>query len=169
MGTTGSTSEDASATYEVHLHGKPPETLVARFAPSDMGRTSTQTVLMRRVSSQDELAGLLERVLAMGLVLDEVRELRVASSAPGPARPSSRRRGVHRAYEVRVHGVLDPSLLRFLGWQHRHLPEFTALSVEGTPEHVHEFLGACCRLGLGLEQVRRVTPVTEAREPATTP
>jgi hypothetical protein len=37
-----------------------------------------------------------------------------------------------------------------------------AVWLNGTTEEVHEFLSACCRLGLGIEQVRRVT----ASEPA---
>ena len=47
-----------------------------------MARTPAQTVLMRRITSQDELASLLDRVLAVGLVLNDVHELRVASRAP---------------------------------------------------------------------------------------
>ena len=121
---------------------------------------------MRRVASQDELASLLERVIAMGLVLEEVRELRVAPLPPGGSTAAGARRTVHRAYEVRVAGALDPPLLRYLGWQHRLLPELAALSVQGTPEHVHEFLSACCRLGLGLEQVRRLQPVPDREQTA---
>ena len=112
---------------------------------------------MRRVASQDELAALLERVLAVGLVLNEVHELRVASRAPTATRRVAGQRTVHRAYEVRVDGRSTRRLLRFLRWHHRHLPEQAALRLEGTPEDVHEFLSACCRLGLGIERVRRVT------------
>jgi hypothetical protein len=162
--------QTSSATYEVHLQGTPPEALVARFAPTRVRRMSAQTVLMRRVTSQDELATLLERVLAMGLVLNEVHELRVASSPPRASRPVAGQRTVYRAYEVRVDGQLDGAMLRFLRWQHRHLPEHAALCLEGTPEDVHELLSACCRLGLGIERVRRINPdCATASEPATRP
>jgi hypothetical protein len=163
MGAADLTRESSSATYEIHLRGTPPDTLVARFAPSVV-RSPAQTVLMGRVASQDELASLLERVLAMGLVLNEVHELRVASSPPRASRPVAGRRTVYRAYEVRVHGELDGATLRFLRWHHRHLPEHAALYLEGTPEDVHELLSAFCRLGLGIERVRRMEP-----DRATTP
>jgi hypothetical protein len=87
-------------------------------------------VLIRRITSQDELASLLERVLTVGLVLDEVR----------------------------VDGRLDGALLRFLRWRHRHLPEHAAVWLDGTEEDVYEFPGDCCRLGLGIEQVRLSRP-----------
>jgi hypothetical protein len=154
VSTLGSTRE--AATYEIRMQGAPPETLVNRFAPHGVRLTSAQTVLMRRVASQDELAGLLDRVLAIGLVLNEVHELRVASTPSAGARSRGGARIVSRAYEVRVDGQLEGPQLRFLQWQHRHLPAHAALSFEGTPEEVHEFLSACCRLGLGVEQVRRV-------------
>ena len=115
-------------------------------------------MLVRRVGSQDELANLLERVLSMGLVLDEVHELRAASSRSAHTRDKGGERGLRRAYEVRVAGRLDESLLRFLRWQHTHVPEHARLSLEGTPDDLHEFLGACCRLGLGIDRVRRVPP-----------
>lgn len=152
-----SSDGQAAATYEVHLQGSPPETLIARFAPTLVGRVPAQTVLMRRVTSQDELATLLERVLAVGLVLNDVHELRVASRAPDATRQVTGQRTVSRAYEVRVDGQLDEALLRFLRWKHRYLPEQAALTLEGTTEEVHEFLSACCRLGLGIERVRRLT------------
>ena len=135
---------------------------MARFPPTRVARTAAQTVLMRRITSQDELASLLDRVLAVGLVLNDVHELRVASRAPSAMPRVGGRRTVSRAYEVRVEGELDGALLRFLRWQHRHLPEHVAVWLNGTTEEVHEFLSACCRLGLGIEQVRRVT----ASEPA---
>lgn len=149
----------ASATYEIHLQSEPSEALVSRFAPSRIGRRHAQTVLTGRVASQDELATLLERVFSLGLVLDEVHELRVASHFPGKPRPGGGSRTVLRAYEVRIDGELDEALLRFLRWQHRSLPEQAALWLEGTPEQVYAFLSDCCRLGLGIERVRRVTPV----------
>jgi hypothetical protein len=152
----------ACETYEVHLQGSPPETLIARFAPTRVGKMPAQTVLMGRVASQEELGTLLERVLAVGLVLNDVHELRVASRAPTPTRRVAGQRTVYRAYEVRVDGPLDDGLLRFLRWNHRHLPEQAALRLEGTIEEVHEFLGACCRLGLGIERVRRVTTVSRS-------
>lgn len=152
-----SSDGQASAAYEVHLQGSPPETLIARFAPTLVGRMPAQTVLMRRVTSQDELATLLERVLAVGLVLNDVHELRVASRAPNPTRKVAGQRSVSRAYEVRVDGQLDEPLLRYLRWKHRYLPEQAALRLEGTTEEVHEFLSACCRLGLGIQRVRRLT------------
>ena len=115
-----------------------------------------QTVLMRRVASQDELASLLDRVLAVGLVLNEVHELPGRLAAVERDAQVAGQRTVYRAYEVRVDGQLDGASLRFLRWQHRHLPEHAAVWLEGTAEEVHEFLSACCRLGLGIEQVRRV-------------
>ena len=151
-------SEDSTATYEIHLQDPPPATLVARFAPSRLRRTPAQTVLLGRVASQDELAGLIERVLAMGLVLNEVHERRVAATAAGPGRAAAGHRTVYRSYEVRVGGRLDGTLLRYLRWPHRLLPEQSALSFEATPEEVHEFLSDCCRLGLGIDRVRRVRP-----------
>jgi hypothetical protein len=151
------TDERSYATYEVHLQGSPPETLMARFGPAVVKRMPAQTVLMRRVTSQDELATLLERVLTMGLVLNDVHEHRLASRAPDATRQVDGQRTVHREYEVRVDGRLDESLLRFLRWNHRYLPEQAALRLEGTTDKMHEFLGACCRLGLGIERVRRVT------------
>jgi hypothetical protein len=154
-----------SETYEVHLQGTPPETLIARFAPTRVGRMPAQTVLMRRVASQDELATLLERVLALGLPLNEVHELRIASTAP---RRVAGERTVHRAYEVRIGGQLDEGLLRFLRWNHRHLPEQAALRLEATSDEVHEFLGACCGLGLGIERVRRVAAFTPSAPPSAT-
>ena len=146
--------EAGSATYEIHLQGTPSEALAARFEFTRVRRRPAQTVLMRRVTSQDELAGLLERVLAMGLVLNEVHELRVASKPQNPSEAG--RRTVSRAYEVRVDGRLDNTLLRFLQWRHQHLPEHAALRLEGTPELVYAFLSDCCRLGLWIERVRRV-------------
>jgi hypothetical protein len=123
---------------------------------------------MRRITSQDELASLLDRVLAVGLVLNDVHELRVASRAPGRMPRVAGRRTVDRAYEVRVDGELDGTLLRFLRWQHRHLPEHAAVWLDGTAEEVHAFLSDCCRLGLGIEQVRRVTALSPAvPQPAT--
>lgn len=154
----------SSATYEVHLQGTPPETLIARFTPTRVTRTPAQTVLMRRITSQDELASLLGRVLTVGLVLNEVHELRVASRASGAPPRVAGQRTVSRAYEVRVDGQLDATLLRFLRWQHHHLPEHAAVWLDGTDEELHEFLSACCRLGLGIEQVRRVS-----RRPARVP
>ncbi len=147
----------SSATYEVHLQGSPPETLLARFTPSRVARAPAQTVLMRRITSQDELASLLDRVLAVGLVLNDVHELRVASRPPSATTRVAGQRTVYRSYEVRVDGQLDGALLRFLRWQHRHLPEHAAVWLDATAEEVHEFLSACCRLGLGIEQVRRVS------------
>jgi len=162
--------ERLTATYEVHLQGSPPETLIARFAPTRVGRTPAQTVLMRRVSSQDELATLLERLLSVGLVLNEVHELRVASRAPSATHRAAGERTVHRAYEVTIDGQLDGALLRFLSWHHRHLPEHAAVWLEATAQEVHEFLSACCTLGLGIEQVRRVTTFSApAPQPATRP
>jgi hypothetical protein len=158
----------ASETYEVHLQGSPPETLIARFAPTLVGRMPAQTVLMRRVASQDELATLLERVLALGLMLNEVHELRVASRAPTTMRRVAGERTVHRAYEVRIDGQLDEGLLRYLRWNHRHLPEQAALRLEGTCDEVHEFLSACCQLGLGIERVRRVTAFASSALPTAT-
>jgi hypothetical protein len=116
-------------------------------------------VLIRRITSQDELASLLERVLTVGLVLDDVHELRVTPREP-KAKPgvAAGRRTVYRTYEVRVDGRLDGALLRFLRWQHRHLPEHAAVWLDGTAEDVYEFLGDCCRLGLGIEQVRLSRP-----------
>ena len=157
MAPAHATSESGSATYEIHLQDAPPDTLVARYAPSGVRRTPAHTVLMGRVASQDELAGLIDRVLTMGLVLSEVHELRMASGAAGDARPVSGRRAVYRSYEVRVDGQLDGTLLRYLRWPHRHVPEQAALSLEGTPERVHEFLTACCSLGLGIERVRMIS------------
>jgi hypothetical protein len=165
MGRAGSTRESMSATYEIRLRSTPPDALVAEFAPRGVRRTSAQTVLMRRVASQDELASLLERVLAVGLVLNEVHELRLASSPPHHSRPVGGQRTVYRAYEVRIDGELTGPLLRYLEWHSRHLPEHSALSLEGPPEIVHEFLSACCRLGLGIEQVRRVDPGLGRKEP----
>lgn len=153
---------DSSTTYEIHMQGTPPDTLVARFAPRQVRRTPAQTVLMRRVASQDELAALLERVFAMGLVLNEVHELRVASSPPSPSPSVAGRRTVQRVYEVRVNGELDATVLRFLRWHHRPLPGHVAVRLEGTPELVHEFLAACCGLRLGIDRVRRVTRVVDA-------
>jgi hypothetical protein len=158
----------ASETYEVHLQGSPPETLIARFAPTLVRKMPAQTVLMRRVASQDELATLLERVLAVGLMLNEVHELRIASRAPAATLGLGGQRTVHRAYEVRVDGKLDEGLLRYLRWSHRHLPEQAALRLEGTTDEVHEFLSACCRLGLGIERVRRVTAVSQGVLPPAT-
>src|SRR4051812_17508842 len=145
-----------SARYEIHLHGTPSEALAERFAFTRVRRRPAQTVLMRQVTSQDELAGLLERVLALGLVLNEVHELRVAGKSRPPSSSEPGRRSTFRAYEVRVDGQLDSALLRFLQWHHRHLPEHAAVWLEGTPEHVYAFLSDCCRHGLGIERVRRV-------------
>ena len=85
---------------------------MARFAPAEVRRARAQTVLVGRVASQDELAILLDRVLSMGLVLDEVHELRVAPSAPATAGQGGEPRVRHRAYEVRVAGRLDGPMLR---------------------------------------------------------
>jgi hypothetical protein len=131
---------------------------MTRFAPSPVRRTEVQTVLMRRVASQDELATLLERVLAVGLVLNEVHELRVASRPPSSSPPVAEQGRISRAYEVRVDGKVDGALLRYLQWHHRHVPEHVLLRLHGTPEHIHDFLDACCDLGLGIERVRRITP-----------
>ena len=146
----------ASETYEVHLQGSPPETLIARFAPTLVGRKPAQTVLMGRVASQDELATLLERVLALGLELNEVHELRVASHPPSASRP--------------VAGAANgPSRVRGEGRRRARRGDCSA-SCDGTtatcpsrrrcgwrapPSEVHEFLSACCRLGLGIERVRQ--------------
>jgi hypothetical protein len=165
-----SAGEGSPATYEIHLQGTPPEALMTRFAPSPVRRTLAQTVLMRRVASQDELATLLERVLATGLVLNEVHELRMASRQPSSSPAAAGQRRGSRAYEVRVDGKVDGALLRYLQWHHRHLPEQTVLRLQATPEHVHEFVSACCRLGLGIERIRRMTPggATDP-EPSATP
>jgi hypothetical protein len=158
----------SSATYEIQLQGSPPEALMARFTPTRVARTPAQTVLMRRITSQDELASLLDRVLAVGLVLNDVHELRVASRAPNPTPRVAGQRTVYRAYEVRVDGKLDGALLRYLRWHHRHLPEHAAVWLDGTAEEVHEFLSACCSLGLGIEQVRRVSAfIPTEPQPAT--
>src|SRR4051794_37934758 len=145
-----------SASYEIHLQGTPSEALAARFAFTRVRRRPAQTVLMGQVASQDELARLLERVLAMGLVLNEVHELRVGTKRRHPSPSEPGRRTTFRAYEVRIDGQLDNALLRFLQWHHRHLPEHAAVWLEGTPEHVYAFLSDCCRHGLGIERVRRV-------------
>jgi hypothetical protein len=145
-----------SATYEIHLQGTPSEALGARFSFTRVRRRPAQTVLMRRVTSQDELAALLERVLALGLVLNEVHELRLGSKLQHEAPSEAGQRTVSRAYEVRIDGQLDNTLLRFLQWRHQHLPEQAALTLKGTPEQVYAFLSDCCRLGLGIERVRRV-------------
>jgi hypothetical protein len=146
----------AAATYEVHLRSTPPEALVSGFTPSRVRRTSPQTVLKGRVASQDELAGLIERVLTLGLVLDEVHELRMAPGTRTVPRRDAGPGATHRSYEVRVSGQLEEASLRFLRWEHRRLPELAALSFEASPENVHEFLNACCRLGIGIERVRRL-------------
>jgi predicted trehalose synthase len=145
-----------SATYEIHLQGTPSEALGARFAFTRVRRRPAQTVLMGRVASQDELADLLERVLALGLVLNEVHEVRVASKPQHPSPPEAGQRSVSRAYEVRIDGQLDNTLLRFLKWRHQHLPEHAAVMLECTPEQVYAFLSDCCRLGLGIDRVRLV-------------
>ena len=162
MGPAHLADGSSSATYEVRLQGSPPETLMARFARTRVARTPAQTVLMRRITSQDELASLLDRVLAVGLVLNDVHELRVASRAPSAVPRVAGQRTVYRAYEVRVDGELDGVLLRFLRWPHRHVPEHVAVWLDGNAEEVHDFLSACCRLGLGIEQVRRVTASSPA-------
>ena len=63
-------------------------------------------------------------------------------------------------------GRLDGPMLRLLRWEHRHVPEHARLSLVGTPDDVHEFLGACCSLRLGIDRVRRLTPVSERRSPS---
>ena len=156
----GRAAEVAATTYEIHLYGTPPDALVAQFPTGQLRRLPAQTLLMRRVSSQEELAVLLERVFSVGLVLNDVHELRVASAPSAGSRTEPGQRSVYRAYEVRVDGLLDAALLRYLGWNHRHLPEQTSLRLESPPEDVHEFLNACCRLRLGIERVRRVSPTT---------
>jgi hypothetical protein len=161
MGTAGATVEDTSATYEIHLQDAPPDTLVARFAPTEMCRVRAQTVFVRRVVSQDELASLLDRVLSMGLVLDEVHELRITPGTRAIGGQGGEPRSRQRAYEVRVAGRVDGPMLRLLRWDHRHVPELARLSLEGTPDDVHEFLGACFSLRLGVDRVRRLTPVNE--------
>jgi len=152
-------------TYEVHLQGAPPETLIARFTPTRVARLPAQTALMRRVASQDELATLLERVLAVGLKLNSVHQLRVASRASIATQRVAGQRTVHRAYEVRVDGPLDERLLRFLRWNHRHVPEQAAVRLTGTTDEVHEFLSACNLLGLGIERVRKVRPASQPALP----
>ena len=97
---------DSTATYEIHLHGTPPEALVAEFAPGGVRRLRPQTMLMCRITSQEELAlVLLDRVFTMGLVLNDVHEARASSPAIS-SRAVSGQRSVHRAYEVRVDGEL---------------------------------------------------------------
>ena len=80
---------------------------MARFTPTRVARLPAQTALMRRVASQDELATLLERVLAVGLMLNAgaraTGRLTCADATPRVAG----QRTVHRAYEVRVDGQLD--------------------------------------------------------------
>jgi len=153
--------------YEIHLYGTPPEELVAQFPSARLRRMPAQTLLMRRVSSQEELSVLLERVFSMGLVLNDVHELRVASPPSVGARSEGGQRSVYRAYEVRIDGELDAAMLRYLGWHHRHLPEQTALRLDSPPTDIHEFLNACCRRRLGIERVRRVTAAgSELARPA---
>ena len=95
-----------SATYEVHLQDTPPE-ISRRFAPTRVASDAGPDRADAPVSSQDELATLLERVLALGLVLNEVHELRVASRPPSATRRVAGERTVYRAYEVRIDGQLD--------------------------------------------------------------
>ena len=155
MGVAMSTGRGSAATYEVHLRSTPPETLLSRFAPNRVRRTCPQTVLKGRVTSQDELACLIERVLSLGLVLDEVHELRLAPGTRRVPRQDPGAGTARRSYEVRVSGQVDETSLRFLRWEHRRLPELAALSFDASPENMHDFLSACCRLGIGIERVRR--------------
>ncbi|HCB04837.1 MAG TPA: hypothetical protein PLZ93_12320 [Nocardioides sp.] len=138
------TAPAPSATYEIDLEGEPSADLVARFAPCRVARRPAQTLLVSADASQDDLAELLQRVLAVGLPLEEVHR---------PALPG---------YVVRVYGELDDALLRYLRWPHVRLPEQAALLLDGPPARLHAVLRDCCRLGVGIERVRRVSHTSAA-------
>jgi hypothetical protein len=70
-----SVDEEPTAVYEIRLRGVAPEPLRERFPTATVITTRTETVLFRQVEEPAELDDLIEKLVAMGLVLTEVHEL----------------------------------------------------------------------------------------------
>jgi hypothetical protein len=72
---------ERTAVYEIRLQGAPPESLRQQFPTAAVLTTRTETVLFRRVEEPAELDALIAHLLSLGLVLTEVHEMRLASTA----------------------------------------------------------------------------------------
>ncbi len=65
--------------YEIRLQRRPPESLRRRFPTMTMQAMRAQTALFREVEEPEELDGLLQKLLSMGLVLTEVHRMSLTS------------------------------------------------------------------------------------------
>ncbi len=140
--------------YDVLLGSRPPESLRRSFPTMSIRLTGAQTALRRRVSEPRQLDALLEKLCSLGVQLLDIHRL------PGPA-------GDDQTYEVRVAGEIGESLLRYLSWPHRVVPEQTRVRISAASGDLHQFLRACTESGASIQRVRRVDPA-RGRQPAYT-
>ncbi len=76
-----SKDDEPTAAYEIRLRGAAPESLRRQFPTAAVTTTCTETVLFRRVEEPAELDALIAHLLSLGLVLTEVHEMQLASTA----------------------------------------------------------------------------------------
>ena len=138
------------ATYEVHLRGTLPSSLLAHSPAMSARRAPAQTLLFRTVQTVTELDELLDRVQATGLELAALHATHLPDGAGAP-----------RGYEVWVGGELGENLLCYLGWSHELVAERQVARGDVSARELNTFLAHCCESGLRVEQVRRLEPSLE--------
>lgn len=114
------------------------------FAP--IRTTGTQTALVGQVREPAQLDTLLEKLLSVGLVLDDVHRIAMTSASDDGA----------ATYEVRVAGEIGASLLSYLQWQHYIVPEQIWVRVAAGSIDLLHCLEVFTAAGASIEQVRRV-------------
>ena len=167
MGRAGLHARDGtSATYEIHLQGDPPDTARRQVrarggAPGTRRRPCSCAGSPRRTSSR----ACSTACSSMGLVLNEVHELRVALSLPVTGRPDGGARApVHRAYEVRVAGALDgAAAAASWGGSTGTCPSTRRAAAGGHARATCTSSSApAAAWGSGIERVRRLSPCSGA-------
>ena len=147
--------------YEIHLRGGPPASLVAELADATWTETGGETLLLTPRIDQE---GLHRLVRVSGISESRSLELRqVTADGAGPTGRHVTGREPHEAaecYEVRLDGLLGPLLLATLPHTAASLESRNTLVLapgEGGRELV-DVLQLLLESGLEVESVREITP-----------
>lgn len=144
--------EGGEPVYDIRLGRRPSEVLRVQCPFGHTSRTAAQTALRGPVREPAQLDALLEKLLSVGLVLDDVQRL---------ADPSTTEDGT-AIYEVRVEGEIGVPLLRYLNWRHDIVPEQTLVRVAAGSVDLLRYLKAYTEAGASIERIRRVFPARRA-------
>lgn len=146
--------DPGGSVYDVRLGHPPPQVLRAQcsFGPARVAKA--QTALVGQVREPAQLGLLLEKLLSVGLVIDDIHRV----TAPAASKEDG------ATYEIRVDGELGEPLLRYLSWRHRTVPEQTFVRIAAGSAELMRCLRAFAEAGLSVEHVHQVPGSSQSSE-----